>query len=358
MGAKGANAAENLLGVTLKGRWKILERVDHGDEHTGSTFSVGYRAEDLNKRGETVFIKVLNLGKILQYTPPAEFISEMARCSTKFAYEQKILTKCKSKQMQHVVLPIDDGAERIAGYEPLDVVSYIVFPLADGGDVRKLIEIGDDLDVAWALRSLHQSAVGLHELHTAGIAHRDVKPSNVMVFDKENKLCRLGDLGSATAQETPAPDDQTHGSILYSAPEIRYGHTGLDWKQGKIAGDMYMFGGLMMSMLFSLSVNAGIAERLAPAHKFGVWAGTFNELIPYLEKAHAQFMSELNEAASSRYGRLSIELCSIIHELCYPDPVNRGDSSHPAGNRYSMERYISRLDHLAKIAEFEVGRQV
>ena len=63
----------------------------------------------------------------------------------------------------------------LARFSGPSTVQYIVFELADG-DVRSVISAADDLDVAWAIRSLHHMAVGLAQLHRTGIAHQDVKP--------------------------------------------------------------------------------------------------------------------------------------------------------------------------------------
>src|SRR6266851_917241 len=50
------------------------------------------------------------------------------------------------------------------------------------GDVRKHLSPTQSLDIVWILRCLHHIATGLHQLHSAKVAHQDLKPSNVLAF--------------------------------------------------------------------------------------------------------------------------------------------------------------------------------
>src|SRR5205085_11064570 len=71
-------------------------------------------------------------------------------------------------------------------------------------------------------------AAALHELHTAGAIHRDVKPANV-ILSKFGPI--LMDLGVVASRDFP---EQTHtgsflGTIRYGAPEYLFGEE-YDWR--------------------------------------------------------------------------------------------------------------------------------
>ena len=45
---------------------------------------------------------------------------------------------------------------------------------------------------------MHHIATGLFQLHSAAVAHQDLKPSNVLVFD--HSISKVADLGSASVK--------------------------------------------------------------------------------------------------------------------------------------------------------------
>lgn len=88
------------------------------------------------------------------------------------------------------------------------------------GDVRNHLAVAEKIELAWLLRSLHHVATGLYQLHSARVAHQDLKPSNILVFDK--KLSKVSDLGSASIREVPSPRDEAPfaGDSTYAPPEV------------------------------------------------------------------------------------------------------------------------------------------
>ena len=50
------------------------------------------------------------------------------------------------------------------------------------------------LDLVFMMGTLHHVSLGLSQLHRAEIAHQDLNPSNVLVFEsgKSSKICDLG----------------------------------------------------------------------------------------------------------------------------------------------------------------------
>jgi len=118
-----------------------------------------------------------------------------------FQYERELISKCKELRMNGVIRGIDYGELDID--EKNNPLFYLILELADS-DLRKQTEINNRLDLAFLMRTLHCTAVGLKQLHWAGIAHQGIKPSNILVFD--NGESKISDLGHAWAKGAPRPD--------------------------------------------------------------------------------------------------------------------------------------------------------
>ena len=71
------------------------------------------------------------------------------------------------------------------------------------------------LSTKWAM----QIAKGMHHLHEHGVAHRDLKSANVLLFDNENtaKLC---DFGTARALDRTTTVTGMAGTYRWMAPEF------------------------------------------------------------------------------------------------------------------------------------------
>src|SRR3546814_11361929 len=64
--------------------------------------------------------------------------------------------------------------------------------------------------------------VATSQLHSAFIAHNDIKPANALIFDK--KIQKMADLGRATSEDFPAPHDVLNcaGDLRFAPPEQLY----------------------------------------------------------------------------------------------------------------------------------------
>ena len=100
--------------------------------------------------------------------------------------------------MDRVVTALEDGGIKVDD-GVFGTVNYLIFEPADG-DIRRHLALPQRVEIAWILRSLHHIATGLLQLHSSKVAHQDVKPSNVLVFDR--KISKVSDLGSASIKET------------------------------------------------------------------------------------------------------------------------------------------------------------
>ena len=109
------------------------------------------------------------------------------------------------------VVPIYDVGE-------IDGRLYVTMRLINGTDLQTLLEAGP-LPPDRAVHIIEQIASALHAAHQAGLVHRDVKPSNILLAD--NDFAYLIDFGIARAAGETAltSANTTMGTWAYMAPE-------------------------------------------------------------------------------------------------------------------------------------------
>ncbi|OLB77612.1 MAG: hypothetical protein AUI14_15610 [Actinobacteria bacterium 13_2_20CM_2_71_6] len=103
----------------------------------------------------------------------------------------------------------------------------IVMDLVEGADLRRLAVTGP-LSVAEAAGLLAQAASALAAVHAAGVVHRDVKPENVLVTERDGRrTALLTDFGTARAVDGPTLTRSTQlvGTPAYLAPELVAGRS-------------------------------------------------------------------------------------------------------------------------------------
>jgi len=109
------------------------------------------------------------------------------------------------------VVPIYDVGE-------IDGRLYVAMQLINGVDLQTMLSAGP-LEPRRAVQIVEQIASALHAAHQAGLVHRDVKPSNILVTPKD--FAYLIDFGIArAADDSPLTKaNTTMGTWAYMAPE-------------------------------------------------------------------------------------------------------------------------------------------
>ena len=101
-------------------------------------------------------------------------------------------------------------------------VRWLVMEYVDGETLSERVRRSGALEPAEAAALLAQTADALAEAHDAGIVHRDVKPSNIMIADDGAKLSDFGIARSADDVSLTQTGLVT-GSPAYLAPEVASG---------------------------------------------------------------------------------------------------------------------------------------
>lgn len=342
------DSGTRLEGQTLTNGWIVGPMMKRPDYATGGCFSHGYTVT--HPDGRTGFLKVIDYSHAMRHPDPALILNSMTQA---FLFERKLCELCTKKSMTRVVRAIDAGTMRLdSGFH--NVMQYLIFELAEG-DVRKHLTVIKSFDDAGALRALHHTCTGLFQLHNSGIAHQDLKPSNMLHFKDE--VWKVADLGRASSLGHNAPHDgfPFAGDAGYAPPELLYGQGSDDWAPRRFGCDAYLLGSMILFMFTGAGMTAQLVDQIDPRLHYTMWGGSYEEVLPYLRDAFGRSLRTAH-AALPEHSR--DDLLEMISQLCDPDPKLRG---HPElrgriGNQYSLERYVSRLNLLASKAEVGLKR--
>lgn len=339
--------AKALLGLELDGRWRVVQYLPKGVDATGGFFSQGYLVE--NDEGRTGFLKALDYSAALQMPDQAAALNQLTAA---YLFERAVLNRCAQARLSNVIRILESGQVTVDGFGALSRVDYLIFERAIC-DARARRDALEDVGVAWTTRSLHNVANGLRQLHDHGICHQDLKPSNVLVTD--TRTSKLGDLGRASVMGEVAPhqDCLIAGALGYAPPELLYGGIQCDDQVRRRACDMYLFGSLVLFMFAGISATAALATELDPDHLWTTSGDTYDAMLPYVRDAHDRVVAKLEVATPEPYRE---KIVSMFRALTDPDPILRGDVKQPTNTlrRYSLERFVSRLDLVARLAESEL----
>lgn len=306
----------------------------------------------MTKNGSTAYLKALDFSAAFNSSDVARELQALAEA---YNFERDLCYRCKARHLDKIVYPISDGSVDVPGFPAyVGKVYYIIFELSDG-DIRSVKDTFAKLNLAFVLRSLHNVAVGIQQLHSLGVAHQDLKPSNVLVFQKEVKI---SDLGRASDSQHPFKFDDfvMPGDRNYAPIEQWYGyHFSNDFNE-RFAYDLYLFGSLFLFFFAGLSMSQSLFNQLkiSGAHS----TGDFKADLSDLNSAFSEVITDFSKTVTVHL-RDEVEvqrLVNLVIWLCQPDPEKRGHPKNLStpGNQRSLERIITQLSILAKKAELEL----
>jgi serine/threonine-protein kinase len=195
--------------------------------------------------GRQIVVKVL----------PPEVAAELS--AERFRREIQLAARL---QHPHIVPLLSSG--EVGG------LPYFTMPFVEGESLRERLTRKGELPVSEAVRILRGVASALSYAHKHGVAHRDIKPDNVMLTDE---LALVTDFGVAKALSvsTNAPEAQTItgvgvslGTPAYMSPEQATADPSVDHR-----ADIYAFGVMAYEMLTgSLPFSGRPTQAMLVAH--------------------------------------------------------------------------------------------
>jgi len=338
-------AAEQLVGLVLNERWRVVDRLPSLPERTASVFSVGYLVQDV-ATGSVAFCKALDYSAAFAADDPEE---ELRRLADAFIFERDLLEQCEARRLTRIVRALDSGRIRVDGGQP-PMVSFLVFERADS-DSRDILDGAADADALIAVSLAHDCAVAVAQLHRHQISHQDIKPANVLGWrtGPEQWSGKLGDLGRAFCATLQSPHAELccPGDKNWAPPEILYD---LDSTRSRALldrrlADLYSLGSLTCYLLTRVPYGGLLALSLASEHHWTKWQGGYSEAKSFLAEAHERALERLREVV---HVEAADHVIPLIAELCNPDVAKRGyvprHGTPSDTSRVALERYIGRLD--------------
>jgi serine/threonine protein kinase len=186
--ADGSSSAEPAEGLTLKGRYRLEERIGSGG--TGIVFrATDLEAVRLGRSRPEVAVKVLRAD--LRNREAALFDE---------------VEKTRQMQQENIV--------DVYGFEPDQAGSFMVMELLNGAPLDRFVKSSWPRGMPLSLAAPYIRAMGaaLAYAHKRGLVHSDFKPSNVLVTGESVKVLDFGIARAARAGEAAShPSEELLG---------------------------------------------------------------------------------------------------------------------------------------------------
>ncbi|RYP90664.1 hypothetical protein DL770_003202 [Monosporascus sp. CRB-9-2] len=240
----------NLLSYTSALGIKVFPKttfdVDAWTPIGAGSYSVTWKANILSDPGTVVAVKQ-PAGSFTRASSDVES-SVQHEALTSIIQELRILANPKLRDhpnLPHVLGVLFREEERPAGIRPC-----VLFDLAFS-DLKQYLTSERSVGILTQelTRLASNVASGIGALHSCGLVHGDVKPENILLFNRDGVLtAAVGDLG--TCGTSSQVSGVIPGSIRFCAPEY-YNRSRFSSYVNKPSRDVYNFGLLLWSMLTS-----------------------------------------------------------------------------------------------------------
>lgn len=355
-------ASSELVGKKV-GDWNVIRQLENTD--ITSRYARFFYVE---KDGEKAIMKVID-SEMCNTGDKEEGLSRnalLSRETTSFNYETKIAEACAGQHMGNVIRYIESGEVEFEDY-PIPTVTYIVYEQSEGkigefltfsskasfaADLKMLID---------KLKSLHQVAKGVRQLHTHFIAHHNITPNNIEVFESKGKF-KLSGLQTSRSQQ---PDLQSpehyrlfNGDLTFAPPEAFFAYKISDEMVAYYQIDNYMLGNMIVYYLTALNMTTLLNRHLPYSLKeMASHSANYLAVLPEITNAFNTVLNNLKSCV--RIEEIQQPIIELIECLCNPDPDRRGypGSFKTSRANADLQRVITRLDVLYKKAELILARK-
>lgn len=335
-------AAEQLVGFTLLDVWEVQERIRHDDGMSGSSRSACYRA--VSPKGDFAFVKAFDFRR-QELGGDTDALELMVR---EYNYERNVHYFCNEQGVSRIT--------RIYGADKVlvdgEAVHFLVCEWANEC-LREHQPPGDDsVSASTRFIAMRDATAALAQLHQAGVAHQDIKPSNAMCSDIG--FVKLTDLGSSSCERINAPPhdlDYLVGQPSYAPYELLYEYPHTAWRHRRFGCDLFLLGNLCFTSFVGGSLSCAVLHSIPPNFRHTIFAGDYAEVVPHLIEAHELIIPHMLKDKVPE--PLLDELAHLLFCLCHPDPLRRGHSRNIQfnNNQFGLERVITKFNVLATKAK-------
>lgn len=161
---------------------------------------------------------------------------------------------------------------------------YLILGFIDGGDLGTVVSRQGALPVKQGLIVIRQAALGLASAHAAGVVHRDVNPSNLLISRKGT--VKVADFGSshATFSAWASSDGGVdRGLPTYLAPEQLDERSPVDGRS-----DVYALGAVLFELIAGVPPFTGNSPS-------AVALGHLSKEPPQLKAVHGSVTAEVRD---------------------------------------------------------------
>ncbi|TGG94860.1 hypothetical protein E4656_00050 [Natronospirillum operosum] len=336
----------SLTGETTECGWHITEKISQKSS-TGGNFCTQYIV--INEDGRKAFLKAMDLKSVMQ-----KDLQDIQGLIGEYLFERNILYLCKEENMTKIVTPLSSGEITSKKYSPpLNRVFFIVFELADSDFRTRYIE-REGTNWIDFFRSVKHVCIAAEQLHRAGIAHQDIKPSNVLNFYEDNTT-KVADLGRVIDENGMSPFNNFEyaGDMTYAPIEIRHRHV-VDEFSFRILSDMHSIGSLIYHKIMGVGISVATINEstyISP----DVLSSDYTSSVEIHASGFAKLLRRFKMQSEECLGfDIAQELENIVSEMCHPDINLRCSNSRKfIPPKVLARRYAGKLNTVIRLCKVQ-----